>query len=54
MFFCFQVSRNGMTNSVFTLYELSNGDETEGEGVLHSLNIQMSLFCVQTLITVLL
>ena len=33
-----------MTNSVFTLYELSNGDETEGEGVLHSLNIQMSLF----------
>uniref|UniRef100_A0A4W3H6N8 Vacuolar protein-sorting-associated protein 25 n=1 Tax=Callorhinchus milii TaxID=7868 RepID=A0A4W3H6N8_CALMI len=25
------VSKNGMTNSVFTLYELSNGDDTEGE-----------------------
>lgn len=33
--FCsmFQVSRNGMVNSVFTLYELSNGDDTEGEGM---------------------
>lgn len=28
----FQVSRNGMVNSVFTLYDLSNGDDTEGEG----------------------
>uniref|UniRef100_A0A3Q3EUK0 Vacuolar protein-sorting-associated protein 25 n=1 Tax=Labrus bergylta TaxID=56723 RepID=A0A3Q3EUK0_9LABR len=28
------VSKNGMVNSVFTLYELSNGDDTEGEGML--------------------
>ncbi|KAE8575750.1 hypothetical protein XENTR_v10003930 [Xenopus tropicalis] len=26
------VSKNGMTNSVFTLYELISGDDTEGEG----------------------
>uniref|UniRef100_A0A8C3HV63 Vacuolar protein-sorting-associated protein 25 n=1 Tax=Chrysemys picta bellii TaxID=8478 RepID=A0A8C3HV63_CHRPI len=25
------VSKNGLTNSVFTLYELSNGDDTENE-----------------------
>lgn len=31
--FIFQVSKNGMVNSVFTLYELSNGDDTEGEGM---------------------
>lgn len=29
-----QVSKNGMVNSVFTLYELSNGDDTEGEGMI--------------------
>lgn len=29
---CFQVSRNGLTNSVFTLYELASGDDTESEG----------------------
>lgn len=29
----FQVSKNGMVNSVFTLYELSNGDDTQGEGI---------------------
>uniref|UniRef100_H2ZVP6 Vacuolar protein-sorting-associated protein 25 n=1 Tax=Latimeria chalumnae TaxID=7897 RepID=H2ZVP6_LATCH len=27
------VSKNGMTNSVFTLYELTNGDDTENEEV---------------------
>lgn len=27
-----QVSKNGLTNSVLTFYELSNGDDTEGEG----------------------
>uniref|UniRef100_A0A673GDH6 Vacuolar protein-sorting-associated protein 25 n=1 Tax=Sinocyclocheilus rhinocerous TaxID=307959 RepID=A0A673GDH6_9TELE len=27
------VSKNGMVNSVFTLYELSNGDDTEKEGI---------------------
>lgn len=34
-----------MVNSVFTLYELSNGDDTEGEGVLHSLHIYMRHLC---------
>lgn len=29
---CFQVSKNGLTNSVFTLYELTSGDDTENEG----------------------
>lgn len=29
---CFQVSKNGLTNSVFTLYELASGDDTENEG----------------------
>lgn len=29
---CFQVSKNGLTNSVFTLYELVSGDDTENEG----------------------
>uniref|UniRef100_A0A8D3BQ56 Vacuolar protein-sorting-associated protein 25 n=1 Tax=Scophthalmus maximus TaxID=52904 RepID=A0A8D3BQ56_SCOMX len=28
------VSKNGMVNTVFTLYELSNGDDTEGEGMI--------------------
>lgn len=28
----FQVLKNGLTNSVFTLYELSNGEDTEEEG----------------------
>uniref|UniRef100_A0A7N9AMA7 Vacuolar protein-sorting-associated protein 25 n=1 Tax=Mastacembelus armatus TaxID=205130 RepID=A0A7N9AMA7_9TELE len=28
------VSKNGMVNSVFTLYELSNGDDTQGEGTV--------------------
>ncbi|XP_075767608.1 vacuolar protein-sorting-associated protein 25 isoform X1 [Pelodiscus sinensis] len=27
------VSKNGLTNSVFTLYELSNGDDTANEGL---------------------
>uniref|UniRef100_A0AAR2K8N9 Vacuolar protein-sorting-associated protein 25 n=1 Tax=Pygocentrus nattereri TaxID=42514 RepID=A0AAR2K8N9_PYGNA len=27
------VSKNGMVNSVFTLYELSNGEDTENEGI---------------------
>ncbi|TFK10719.1 Cytosolic carboxypeptidase 6 [Platysternon megacephalum] len=30
------VSKNGLTNSVFTLYELSNGDDTENEGNITS------------------
>uniref|UniRef100_A0A8C2ZD09 Vacuolar protein-sorting-associated protein 25 n=1 Tax=Cyclopterus lumpus TaxID=8103 RepID=A0A8C2ZD09_CYCLU len=30
------VSKIGMVNSVFTLYELSNGDDTEGEGMVPS------------------
>ena len=29
---CFQVSKNGLTNSVFTLYDLASGDDTENEG----------------------
>lgn len=29
---CFQVSKNGLTNSVFTLYELVSGDDTADEG----------------------
>lgn len=33
-----------MVSSVFTLYELCNGDETEGEGVLQSLHFSMRLF----------
>lgn len=28
----FQVSKNGLTNSVFTLYELVSGDDTAEEG----------------------
>ncbi|XP_064868688.1 vacuolar protein-sorting-associated protein 25-like isoform X1 [Oncorhynchus nerka] len=27
------VSKNGMVNTVFTLYELANGDDTESEGI---------------------
>lgn len=37
LFFCFysfQVSKNGLTSSIFTLYELANGDDTENEGSL--------------------
>ncbi len=30
-----QVSKNGMVNSVFTLYELSNGEDTEKEGITY-------------------
>lgn len=31
-FLCPQVSRSGQNNSVFTLYELTNGEDTEDEG----------------------
>lgn len=31
-YLCLQVSKNGLTNSVFTLYELVSGDDTENEG----------------------
>ena len=31
-----------MINSVFTLYELSNGDDTEGEGMLPYLNSKLN------------
>ncbi|XP_037319735.2 vacuolar protein-sorting-associated protein 25 isoform X1 [Pungitius pungitius] len=42
------VSRNGMVNSVFTLYELSNGDDTEGEE-FHGLEDWMLLRSLQAL-----
>lgn len=38
-----QVSKNGMVNSVFTLYELSNGEDTESEGKLSGF-VQKVLF----------
>lgn len=41
-----QVSRNGMVNSVFTLYELSNGDETEGEGAPRPLHVSRFNACL--------
>ncbi|PWA21548.1 hypothetical protein CCH79_00003287, partial [Gambusia affinis] len=44
------VSKNGMNNSVFTLYELSNGDDTDGEE-FHGLEdwmLQRSLQALQT------
>uniref|UniRef100_A0A8D0GLR5 Vacuolar protein-sorting-associated protein 25 n=1 Tax=Sphenodon punctatus TaxID=8508 RepID=A0A8D0GLR5_SPHPU len=42
------VSRNGMTNSVFTLYELSNGDDMESEE-FHGLEESMLLRALQAL-----
>ncbi|KAK1160303.1 hypothetical protein AOXY_G20435 [Acipenser oxyrinchus oxyrinchus] len=42
------VSNNGMTNSVFTLYELSNGDDTENEE-FHGLEDWLLLRSLQTL-----
>uniref|UniRef100_A0A8D0BM05 Vacuolar protein-sorting-associated protein 25 n=1 Tax=Salvator merianae TaxID=96440 RepID=A0A8D0BM05_SALMN len=42
------VSKNGMTNSVFTLYELSNGDDTESEE-FHGLEESMLLRALQVL-----
>ncbi|MGH0166430.1 UNVERIFIED_CONTAM: hypothetical protein FKN15_050790 [Acipenser sinensis] len=42
------VSKNGMTNSVFTLYELSNGDDTENEE-FHGLEDWMLLRSLQAL-----
>uniref|UniRef100_A0A3Q3XKQ9 Vacuolar protein-sorting-associated protein 25 n=1 Tax=Mola mola TaxID=94237 RepID=A0A3Q3XKQ9_MOLML len=44
------VSKNGMVNSVFTLYELSNGDDTEGEE-FHGLEEWMLLRSLQALQT---
>ncbi|XP_034050175.1 vacuolar protein-sorting-associated protein 25 isoform X1 [Thalassophryne amazonica] len=44
------VSKNGMVNSVFTLYELSNGDDTEGEE-FHGLEEWMLLRSLQSLHT---
>ncbi|CAI5658314.1 unnamed protein product [Oreochromis niloticus] len=44
------VSKTGMVNSVFTLYELSNGDETEGEE-FHGLEDWMLLRSLQALQT---
>ncbi|KAG7227703.1 hypothetical protein INR49_029465 [Caranx melampygus] len=44
------VSKNGMVNSVFTLYELSNGDDTEGEE-FHGLEDWMLLRSLQALQT---
>uniref|UniRef100_A0A3Q1CFB0 Vacuolar protein-sorting-associated protein 25 n=1 Tax=Amphiprion ocellaris TaxID=80972 RepID=A0A3Q1CFB0_AMPOC len=44
------VSKNGMVNSVFTLYELSNGDDTEGED-FHGLEEWMLLRSLQALQT---
>ncbi len=34
-----QVSKNGMINSVFTLYELSNGEDTEKEGIKYGMSL---------------
>ncbi|XP_067397065.1 vacuolar protein-sorting-associated protein 25 [Emydura macquarii macquarii] len=42
------VSKNGLTNSVFTLYELSNGDDTENEE-FHGLEESMLLRALQVL-----
>ncbi|XP_061787765.1 vacuolar protein-sorting-associated protein 25 [Nerophis lumbriciformis] len=44
------VSKNGMTNSVFTLYELANGEDTEGEE-FHGLEEWMLLRSLQALQT---
>uniref|UniRef100_A0A8C6Q2K4 Vacuolar protein-sorting-associated protein 25 n=1 Tax=Nothobranchius furzeri TaxID=105023 RepID=A0A8C6Q2K4_NOTFU len=44
------VSKNGMVNSVFTLYELSNGDDTHGEE-FHGLEEWMLLRSLQALQT---
>ncbi|NXG19859.1 VPS25 protein, partial [Grallaria varia] len=42
------VSRNGLTNSVFTLYELASGDDTEGEE-FHGLDEAVLLRALQAL-----
>ncbi|XP_067825009.1 vacuolar protein-sorting-associated protein 25 [Heptranchias perlo] len=42
------VSKNGMTNSVFTFYELSNGEDTEGEE-FHGLEEWLLLRALQAL-----
>ncbi|XP_043910628.1 vacuolar protein-sorting-associated protein 25 isoform X2 [Protopterus annectens] len=42
------VTKNGLTNSVFTLYELSNGDDTEKEE-FHGLEEAMLLRALQAL-----
>ncbi|KAH0627003.1 hypothetical protein JD844_002354 [Phrynosoma platyrhinos] len=42
------VSKNGLTNSVFTLYELSNGEDTENEE-FHGLEESMLLRALQAL-----
>ncbi|XP_029429642.1 vacuolar protein-sorting-associated protein 25 [Rhinatrema bivittatum] len=42
------VTKNGMTNSVFTLYELANGDDTEKEE-FHGLDESMLLRALQAL-----
>ncbi|XP_005994078.1 vacuolar protein-sorting-associated protein 25 [Latimeria chalumnae] len=42
------VSKNGMTNSVFTLYELTNGDDTENEE-FHGLEELLLLRALQAL-----
>ncbi|TRZ00839.1 hypothetical protein DNTS_018960 [Danionella cerebrum] len=42
------VSKNGLVNSVFTLYELSNGDDTENEE-FHGLEDWMLLRSLQAL-----
>ncbi|NXD57473.1 VPS25 protein, partial [Corvus moneduloides] len=42
------VSRNGLTNSVFTLYELASGDDTENEE-FHGLDEAMLLRALQAL-----
>nr|XP_009943057.1 PREDICTED: vacuolar protein-sorting-associated protein 25 [Opisthocomus hoazin] len=42
------VSKNGLTNSVFTLYELASGDDTENEE-FHGLDETMLLRALQAL-----
>ncbi|GAA6091854.1 vacuolar protein-sorting-associated protein 25, partial [Tachysurus ichikawai] len=42
------VSKNGLVNSVFTLYELSNGDDTESEE-FHGLEEWMLMRALQAL-----
>ena len=41
---CFQASNNGMTNTVCTLYELVNGDDTTSEGNFLSLNFMFNYY----------
>ncbi|NXQ23740.1 VPS25 protein, partial [Alaudala cheleensis] len=45
---CFPLEKNGLTNSVFTLYELASGDDTENEE-FHGLDEDTLLRALQAL-----